>query len=39
MNAANTPVKHRRINTRIWTKDNIALNILGVVCIGGFALV
>ena len=39
MNAANAPVKHRRINTRIWTKDNIALNILGVVCIGGFALV
>jgi len=39
MNAANAPVKHRRINTRIWTKANIALNILGVVCIGGFALV
>ena len=38
MNAANTPVKHRRINTRIWTRDNIAINALGIAFIGLFAL-
>ena len=38
MNAANTPVKQRRINTRIWTRDNIAINALGIAFIGLFAL-
>lgn len=38
MNAANTPVKHRRINARIWTRDNIAINALGIAFIGLFAL-
>ena len=39
MTASPLPHKHRGPDRRIWTKDNIAINALGVVLIGLFAII
>ena len=39
MTASTLSRKHRGLERRVWTKDNIAINLLGVVLIGLFAIV
>ena len=38
MTASTLPTKHRGPDRRIWTRDNIAINALGIAFIGLFAL-